>query len=418
MVYKYIIVFGLFFILFCGPNRDLPKSQNFPVENQRTDKKGNYPIVDTGQVDFYDNFTKISKPQKGEACYGQDAHFLKNPPSYEILGEGMVLDKNTGLIWQKSFEVLSYAEAIERLRTFSLGGKTDWRLPRIKELYSLVLFNGIDASSRNMSEVPPNSKPFLDSIFAFKYGSNGERPIDTQLLSSSVYHGKTMGGQDTVFGLNVADGRIKGYPIIDPRSGKGKKFTVRYVRGSEDYGLNHFQDNKNGTISDLSTGLMWDKNDSGTGMNWESALEWVQKKNKENYLGYSDWRLPNAKELHSIVDYSRSPQSTDSAAIDPIFNITKLSLEKGFKNYPFFWTSTTHVGQLGAGSAVYISFGEALGYMGPPIPFAPVHLMDVHGAGAQRSDPKQGDPSIFPRGFGPQGDVIRIYNFIRLVRDI
>ena len=43
-------------------------------------------------------------------------------------------------------------------------------------------------------------------------------------------------------------------------------------------------------------------------------------------------------------------------------------------------------------------------------------LMDVHGAGAQRSDPKAGDPAMFPHGRGPQGDVIRINNFVRLVR--
>jgi hypothetical protein len=43
--------------------------------------------------------------------------------------------------------------------------------------------------------------------------------------------------------------------------------------------------------------------------------------------------------------------------------------------------------------------------------------LDVHGAGAQRSDPKQGDPAEFPNGRGPQGDAIRILNFVRLVRD-
>jgi hypothetical protein len=43
--------------------------------------------------------------------------------------------------------------------------------------------------------------------------------------------------------------------------------------------------------------------------------------------------------------------------------------------------------------------------------------LDVHGAGAQRSDPKAGDPRIFSRGRGPQGDVIRIYNYARLVRN-
>ena len=45
------------------------------------------------------------------------------------------------------------------------------------------------------------------------------------------------------------------------------------------------------------------------------------------------------------------------------------------------------------------------------------HLLDVHGAGAQRSDPKAGDPAAFPHGRGPQGDVIRIYNYVRCVRD-
>ncbi len=41
---------------------------------------------------------------------------------------------------------------------------------------------------------------------------------------------------------------------------------------------------------------------------------------------------------------------------------------------------------------------------------------DVHGAGAQRSDPKDGDPSLYPNGNGPQGDAIRINNYVRCVR--
>jgi hypothetical protein len=42
--------------------------------------------------------------------------------------------------------------------------------------------------------------------------------------------------------------------------------------------------------------------------------------------------------------------------------------------------------------------------------------MDVHGAGAQRSDPKSGDPGQYPTGHGPQGDAIRINNYVRCVR--
>ena len=43
---------------------------------------------------------------------------------------------------------------------------------------------------------------------------------------------------------------------------------------------------------------------------------------------------------------------------------------------------------------------------------------DVHGAGCQRSDPMEGDPADYPYGHGPQGDAIRIYNYVRCVRDI
>jgi hypothetical protein len=42
--------------------------------------------------------------------------------------------------------------------------------------------------------------------------------------------------------------------------------------------------------------------------------------------------------------------------------------------------------------------------------------VDVHGAGAQRSDPKSGDPASYPNGRGPQGDAIRISNYVRVVR--
>lgn len=42
--------------------------------------------------------------------------------------------------------------------------------------------------------------------------------------------------------------------------------------------------------------------------------------------------------------------------------------------------------------------------------------LDVHGAGAQRSDPKAGDPADYPQGRGPQGDAVRILNHVRCVR--
>jgi hypothetical protein len=79
-------------------------------------------------------------------------------------------------------------------------------------------------------------------------------------------------------------------------------------------------------------------------------------------------------------------------------------------------------GRGGPGRGPGRGFGS--GPAGPPNPArrggaaADYHFVDVHGAGAQRSDPKTGDPAQFPHGRGPQGDVIRIYNYIRLVRPI
>ncbi|MBA7540397.1 hypothetical protein ES705_32694 [subsurface metagenome] len=223
-----------------------------------------------------------------------------------------------------------------------------------------------------------------------------------------------MNGDHTVFGVNFADGRIKGYGTTLFSS--EKLMFVIYVRGNTGYGVNAFEDNDDGTITDDATGLMWSKFDSCKGMNWEEALVWVQQNNDENYLGYNDWRLPNAKELQSIVDYTLSPDTTDTAAIDPIFNISSIIDEGGETNYPFYWTSTTHLDGIMLGSAaIYIAFGEALGWMQEPFSEEYV-LLDVHGAGAQRSDPKSGDPADYPHGFGPQGDVRRIYNYVRCVR--
>jgi len=264
-----------------------------------------------------------------------------------------------------------------------------------------------------MSTDTSNLKPFIDdSIFKFTYGKeeDGDRIIDSQFATSTKYVSTTMNGNETLFGVNFADGRIKGYGIENPRGGK-KTFYVLYVRGSTDYGINQFEDNGDGTITDEATGLVWMKADSGKGMDWPTALDYA-----ENFklAGTDDWRLPNAKELQSIIDYTRSPDTTGSAAIDPIFDATEIQNEGGEKDFAQYWTSSTHIGSRSSNAAVYFAFGRALGFM-TDRRTGEKTLMDVHGAGSQRSDPKVGDASQFSTGRGPQGDVIRIDNRVRLV---
>ena len=88
----------------------------------------------------------------------------------------------------------------------------------------------------------------------------------------------------------------------------------------------------------------------------------------ENYLNYSDWRQSNVKEIQSIVDCSRSPQPTSSAAINPLFEITQIKDEDGKTNYPFYWSSTTHKHISGGQAAVYVCIGEALVFFKPRYP--------------------------------------------------
>lgn len=379
-----------------------------------------YVVVGTGQTPCYGNSGRIAPPGSGQPFCGQDAQHPGPRPAYRDNVDGTITDLNIALMWVGARgSKVTWNAATAGAARCRVGGYKDWRMPTIKELYSLINFNG-------GFHPEGGSVPYLDTkYFGFEYGdeSNGERAIDCQDWSATTYVGTTMNGNPTVFGVNFADGRIKGYPKVRPGPG-GRiehKLSVRYVRGNPDYGRNDFHDNHDGTVTDRATGLMWSKVDSGRGMNWKDALAWVQEKNRERHLGHNDWRLPNAKEQQSIVDYTHAPQATDPGqrgpALDRIFQISKL--ENG--EYPCFWTSTTHLDgprdRQGA-AAIYIAFGRALGWMQFPPGRGDYRLLDVHGAGAQRSDPKQGDPDEYPHGRGPQGDVIHIYNFVRCVRGL
>jgi len=367
-----------------------------------------YPIVDTNQVNCYSDSSSISCPNEESAFYGQDAQYMGKALRYQDNGDGTVTDLVTGLMWQQDpGEKITYSQAVAGAEGLTLGGYTDWRLPTIKELYSLIDFSGTDVS-QCADEGTCQAIPFINTdYFNFEYGdtATGERMIDSQWATSTVYTGTVFGNQQAMFGVNFADGRIKGYPTNTGPSG-AKTFFVIYVRGNTSYGINDFVDNGSGTITDIATGLTWTQNDSGQGLDWEGALNYCESL---DYAGVSDWRLPNSKELQSIVDYSRSPDATNSAAIDPIFNISTITNEAGQLDYPAFWSSTTHATSDGhSGTANYVTFGRALGYMNG-------QWMDVHGAGAQRSEDKSGDPSRYSTGHGPQGDAVRIYNYVRCV---
>ena len=70
-----------------------------------------------------------------------------------------------------------------------------------------------------------------------------------------------------------------------------------------------FTDNKDGTVTDTETGLVWTKNGdlSGDTLLYHQALNYIEGMNRgENpNFGFTDWRLPTLAELRSLVDYTR-----------------------------------------------------------------------------------------------------------------
>ena len=108
---------------------------------------GCYPVVGTSQTKCWDSAGNIITPALGEAFYGQDSQFEHITPVYTKSSDGLtVKDEVTGLTWQKTYEkptfggMYYWAETqteVDNLNNQNYGGYNDWRVPTIKELYSL-----------------------------------------------------------------------------------------------------------------------------------------------------------------------------------------------------------------------------------------------------------------------------------------
>jgi hypothetical protein len=106
--------------------------------------------------------------------------------------------------------------------------------------------------------------------------------------------------------------------------------------------LGEFVDNGDGTVTDTSTGLMWQQETAGP-ITWEEALTYCEEL---TLAGYSDWRLPNRNELHSLVDYTTYEPAIDTTAFPDTMSAD-------------YWSSTS-VCYIITGSAWTVSLGYSL----------------------------------------------------------
>ena len=74
-----------------------------------------------------------------------------------------------------------------------------------------------------------------------------------------------------------------------------------------------FKDNGDGTVIDTATGFIWQQSDDVTLRNWKDALSYCEKL---KLAGYSNWKLPNIRELETLIDRTRT-----YPALDPAFDI-------------------------------------------------------------------------------------------------
>lgn len=204
---------------------------------------------------------------------------------------------------------------------------------------------------------------------------------------------------DTAFGVGETTGHIKGYP--SDQDGPMSKH-VRAVSGST-YGTSYtfskisnddltnentvatsedtYIDNGDGTITDTSTGLMWMASDAGYTMNWKESLSYAENL---DFAGYTDWKLPDVKELQSLVDYSGIYPTVNQE----YFSTTDLTDENA--GY-YYWSSTSayfSTNDPSYGYAWYVAFGYSFDDQGS----------DTHGAGAVRFSPKSLDSSFEGEG--------------------
>jgi hypothetical protein len=264
--------------------------------------------------------------------------------SFTDNGNQTITDNNTGLLWQKCM-----AGRVNNATCDYPGNLVPY------------LFNWYQATG---TLDPTYNPPGQYRNICGELGSGWRLPTNLELMSIMDYSLQSPAIQATYF-PNTVNCLWTSLPAVTEENESwtvelngGINFTsidynpcgVRCVRGVQT--TQSLTDNGDGTVKDNSTGLMWQQGEPGS-MTRVNALNYCETLVFPPSPGYADWRLPNIKELVSLVDYSVADYVNLGPAFNPIFFPNAI---EGV----YYWSSTRAIGGANTGEWVVASWDGEL----------------------------------------------------------
>lgn len=194
---------------------------------------------------------------------------------YELAEPDVVFDRVTGLMWQtvagtEKFKADVVMSACDEL---SLAGYTDWRLPRLMDLVSLI-----DHASAAPAGQLKTTSAFADSG-PYDFWSSSQYGTSSGLWLASLSGGYVDAPSA------AASARVRCVRTHEARAVASEHYTASGAGGT-------------GTVRDNWTGLVWQASATASEYTFAEAATYCA----DSTVDGGGWRVPNAAELYSLVD--------------------------------------------------------------------------------------------------------------------
>lgn len=303
-------------------------------------------VTDSGVLSCFDATTTQTCVSVTATYPNQDGHFVNIPNARSFSGPNpdamfpsdyVTKDNVTNLTWKSCTEGLTGATCA--------GGAANGSLDQAGAVSTCSALNSQNAGS-GYANLKTWRLPTVEELLTIPNYSTFNPSIDTgnfpNTQPNDYWSSTSLAGspsQGWIVNLNVG--------IANNTTNTNTGPYTRCVAG-QSFSLGTYLDNGDGTITDQSTDLRWQKcsmgfsdplgcaSGSASTSDWQSALSYC----KNLTLASRSWRLPNISELRSLIDTSRSLTT---------INIT---------NFPntvanFYWSSTSYVS---GAAAWYVNF--------------------------------------------------------------